>query len=311
VQLSLLVDGLGRRGVDQRVVVPRGAALSERLDTIEVPIAGRWLGGGAIADAVRRFRPHVVAVHTAHAHALVPLDQPVVVHRRVDFVPSRWSGARYRRALGVIAVSRAVAGIVGTTGAVRVRVVHDGVPPGPVAEMQGGAGFLTVGALVPHKDHKTLLRAMVEVPHALDIVGDGPLRKRLEALSIELGLGERVRFWGHRSDVPAFLHRALALVHPSREEGLGQVVLEALTRGLPVVATRAGGLIESVEGHGRLVAPRCPGELAAALREMATDHVRWRAHLQRTQPDRRLSWGVDAMVDGTLRAYEDWTGIGA
>ena len=132
--------------------------------------------------------------------------------------------------------------------------------------------LLAAGRLSPEKGFDVLIEAMrVVVGHGLDvrldIVGSGPERRALAALAGPLG--DRVRL------VPALPHAELmrrlddvhALVAPSRREGLGMVALEAFTRGRPVVASRVGGLAESVvDGvDGFLVPPEDPLALAAAL----------------------------------------------
>jgi glycosyltransferase involved in cell wall biosynthesis len=136
-------------------------------------------------------------------------------------------------------------------------------PDGPV---------VMVGRLVPAKGVDTLLRAAAIVVRQqpefrLEIAGDGEARPGLEALSAELGLGEHVRFVGNIGDVPGLLARASAVVLPSLSEGISLTLLEAMARGLPVVATRVGGNPEVVEDGvtGRLVPASDPDALAAAL----------------------------------------------
>ena len=137
------------------------------------------------------------------------------------------------------------------------------VPDGPV---------VTVGRLVPAKGVDTLLRAAARVARRrpgfrLEIAGDGVARPGLEALAVELGLTDRVRFLGNVQDVPGLLARASALALPSLSEGISLTLLEAAARGLPIVATRVGGNPEVVEDGvtGRLVAPADAAELASAL----------------------------------------------
>jgi len=269
-QLALL---LAARTHDAVVVAPRSAAWPSRLDAPvhRARFVGRVWGRAAIRRSVAALRPDVVAVHTHHALALaLGLGPPVVVHRRVDFAPSRVTVARYARVASVIAVSAAVARVLRDAGvAAPVDVVHDAVvplPPGPRPE--GPPHVVAIGALVAHKGHEDLLRAMIDVRARLTIAGEGALRPRLRRRVRRLGLGDRGRLAGHVDDVPALLRQAHVLCHPSRGEGLGQVVLEALTAGVPVVATRVGGLPEVIGDRGVLVPPAAPRALAAALRDV-------------------------------------------
>jgi glycosyltransferase involved in cell wall biosynthesis len=130
-----------------------------------------------------------------------------------------------------------------------------------------------VGRLAAMKGHEFLLRAWprvrVRLPSAkLIIVGEGEQREALEKLSLELGLGDSVRFLGFRSDVTAVLDAVDLLVLPSvRDEGCNNSLLEAMACGRPAVVTRCGGLPEMVtEGEtGLVVPPRDQDSLAEAV----------------------------------------------
>ncbi len=132
-----------------------------------------------------------------------------------------------------------------------------------------------VARLAAEKDHHTLLRAFKELyaarPEArLAVIGDGPLRSPLEREAAELGIAECVSFLGERHDVPELLSGLDVFVLSSRTEGLPMTVLEAMAAGLPIVATRVGGVPAAVEDGvtGRLVEPASPPALAAALRQI-------------------------------------------
>lgn len=101
------------------------------------------------------------------------------------------------------------------------------------------------------------------------LAGDGPMRAALEARASELRLHERVRFLGYQEDVRSVLWAADLAIVPSRSEGLSIAALEAMATGLPVVASRVGGLPEIVshDRNGLLVEPEDPCALAKALLE--------------------------------------------
>jgi glycosyltransferase involved in cell wall biosynthesis len=212
-----------------------------------------------------------------------------------------------RRALGFVAVSKAVSKVLqaGGVSAQRIRVVYDGVerpPQHAPAELGAGVIALAVGALVDHKDHRTLAACAKRMPNCRFLVaGEGPLRSELEAMG---GL----ELLGQRPDVPALLARAQLFVHCSKEEGLGQSVLEAMRAGVPVVATRAGGVPESVGERGVLVDIQNPPALAAAIARVLAGEGPDPA-LAQAYADQHFS--VAAMVNGTLRAYEGFvSGLG-
>lgn len=125
----------------------------------------------------------------------------------------------------------------------------------PRATVVGG-----VGRFVAYKGFDVMLRAFAplagEFPHAqLVLVGDGPERGSLAELAKSLGLADRVLFTGYQSAIPDLMAAMDVLVCPSRIESFGIVGVEALASGVPVVATRVGGIPDYIEHgvHGLLV----------------------------------------------------------
>ena len=247
----------------------------------------------------------LVAAHTPHALVTALLaGAATVAHRRVDFpIAHPWP---YRRARAVIAVSHAVAGVLARVG-IESQVVHDGVVPpadaGPgLAELLGNAPprpvYGAFGALVAHKGHALLLEAFARVPGTLVLAGDGPLRTALQQRAHQPDLAGRVHVLGHLPAPGRLMRDVDVVVHPSREEGFGQVVVEALALGCRVVACAAGGLPEAVGDAGWLVPSGDAGALAEALRQAVSATFapdRARAHARR--------FDVAAMVAGTTAAY--------
>lgn len=281
-----------------------------------VPIAfvGSLWGWRELARVAADLAPEVVAAHDAHAHvhALRAGGRPVVVFRRVDFAPNRWSRRRYRAVDRFVAVSDAVRRVLVAAGVdgERVDVVCDGVDPAPLdaasadpAGLRAELGLapsarvaLAVGALVDHKAHDVLVDALAALPGWTAVIaGEGPLRQALLDRATRRGVAGRLRLVGARSDVPRLLKSVDVVVHPSRLEGLGQVVVEARIAGARLVVTRAGGAPEAAGRWATVVGPDDPVALAAAIRDA------------RTPPDAdaaeaRARFSVDAMVEGSLRA---------
>jgi sugar transferase (PEP-CTERM/EpsH1 system associated) len=132
----------------------------------------------------------------------------------------------------------------------------------------------TVARLNPVKRLDVLLQAMASLDDAyVVIVGDGAERVRLETLSNELGLAERVRFAGQQDDVRPWLAALDVFALTSDWEGMPNAVLEAMAAGLPVIATAVGGTPEVVvdDVTGLLIPPRDPGTLVQAIRHLSRD----------------------------------------
>lgn len=130
--------------------------------------------------------------------------------------------------------------------------------------------WLAVGRMTPQKDYETLLTAFTRLtmqrPRTrLWIAGDGPQRRRMERLAADLGIRSRVSFLGFRTDVDELLHAADGFVLSSRWEGSPNVVLEAMSTGVPVVATDVGGVSELLGASGTGVRVPCAAPDALAL----------------------------------------------
>lgn len=136
-----------------------------------------------------------------------------------------------------------------------VITVHNGIPVGnnpPAGETGAGdVAFITVGRLAEIKNHLLMVRAFHEVlkegaAARLIIVGDGPERANIEGFLRTNRLEGKVTLLGFRSDVGELLRGADVFVLTSRYEGISVALLEAMRAGLPVIATRVGGIPETV-----------------------------------------------------------------
>jgi glycosyltransferase involved in cell wall biosynthesis len=209
----------------------------------------------------------------------------------------------------------------------RLTVVPNGVDtdffqPDPNGREEGSQVLLSVARLVPDKDHDTLLTAFGRLagdhPGAeLWLVGNGPRRETLEQKVRDLGLNGRVKFLPATKDIRQLYHQADVFVLSSVAEALPNVVLEAMAAGLPVVATRVGGLPEAVvpEDTGLLVSPRDADGLAVALgrlldnpgerrdlgrrgRQRALDQFSFGAMVSRHEEVwGRLLWGIEPKLN--------------
>jgi len=163
-----------------------------------------------------------------------------------------------------------------------------------------GNSILYVGRLEPVKGVRYLLMAMKRVhdtiPGArLIIIGDGTERAMLEALSSQLGIQDCVRFGGEvpHEKVLTFMHQAGVFVLPSLSEGFPMVIVEALSCGLPVVASRVGGIPEIITDgtNGYLVEAKDAGALAERILVLVQDeHLRKKISDTNKEFVKKYSW---------------------
>ena len=195
----------------------------------------------------------------------------------------------------------------------RLTVIPNGVDtdffkPPAAARRPGPPRVLSIGRLVPDKDHDTLIKAfsLVAAKHPqaeLWLVGEGPLKEALEQLVQESRLSDKVRFLPGQADLRPRFNQASLLVLSSITEALPNVVLEAMAAGLPVVATRVGGLPEMVvPGEtGWLAPPRDVPALAAAMSQLLADPQTRRAFGQAGRRRVEQEFSFATMV----RGYEE------
>jgi glycosyltransferase involved in cell wall biosynthesis len=267
--------------------------------------------------ALRRFDPDVVWGNhpspTADVGALFALmtRRPWVATYHADVSTDRWRNRRYlalemwllRRARTVLVTSERYRATLVGRGVEAARIVV--VPPGPfigdgvlpvVSSRESGARpdapFLFVGALDTGHAYKRLdilLRAFASLPRdgpipSLDVVGEGDLRPGMEELARTLGISERVRFLGQQGDrelAERFVGaRALILPSPESTEGFGNVAVEAIQYGCPVVVSSnvAVGDLLGPAGAAAVFDPAQPGSLGEVLLRLATDPA-WRKSL--------------------------------
>lgn len=338
-QTLWLAGELARRGHTSVVAARPGEPLASRaaeagLEVVpcaplsELDVRAAW----RMRRFVRERHIDIVHAHTAHAVAVAALATagtgvPLIVARRVDFalranVGTRW---KYGRAARIIAVSRAVAGVLERSGIApdRIRVVPDGVdvhrsvtPASPqtlgaLGVRPGAPLVVQVAQLVGHKDPVNFVRAIARVRERVPgvaalLVGDGPLRASVESAIRELDLSSVVHLAGYRTDADELLAAATVACLSSREEGMGSVLLDALVFGIPVAATSAGGIPEVVVhgDSGLLATPERPIELGDAIATLLEDSD-LRARLAHNGRTRSSEFSVERMTDRTMAVYDE------
>lgn len=184
-------------------------------------------------------------------------------------------------------------------------------PVPPAMPASGRQRLVVPRRLFPKNGVEFLLHALPRIVQEVDVevvvVGDGPERQKLERMAVELGIGERVSFLGKRphADMPALLCSGDLVVIPSLMEATSVAALEAMACGVPVAASRVGGLPEIVdEGVGGLFKPGNSEDLAeVVIRLLRGGDLPLRGRRGRERVEAR--WSNRRLVERHLQVYGD------
>lgn len=275
-----------------------------------------------------------LAIDVVHTHMFSPnlygvlaatlARVPVIVTSEHGMNP--WK-TRFHRWIERAVISRfAHMRICTSTSVLQIRRDLDGVPENKLMYIPNGTEidtntissppqdrfvFGTVGRLVPAKDYGTLIKAMCllrdrgHLAH-LYILGDGPGHAELESEITGRSLSSTVHLEGYQRDIRAWLGRFHAFVLSSIRESMPLALLEAMAFGLPIVATRVGGIPETlVSGsEGLIVEPRNPEALAHAMETLITDE-KTRKELGKNARERcRREFSIQAICNRYQQVYD-------
>lgn len=308
------------------------------------------LAAARLARHLSQERYDIVHCHTSHAHSTAffatwparwrraaapsPSGPRLVVSRRVAFPVARHGPAamKYRSADLFLAISSGIRDVLVQSGVAssQVALVPSGVDlemlraPRAPQRVRTELGIArdatvvgTIAALTGNKSVHDLVAAAVGVADQVDdlhvvIVGDGPARADLENQVARLGMAARVTFTGFRTDVIDVLSTFDCFVLASRLEGLGTSIMDAQVLGIPVVATRTGGIPDLVEDgvSGLLVPPGDPHLLGSAIGRMLREPD-LRQRCAENAARRAQRYDYRNMVRGTLEAYRSVLGPAA
>ncbi len=310
------VEAICRRGSEAAAAL----AAEPGVTVVPVRVLGAWdpFAVRAIRAAIAGFRPQVVHAHLARATHLagkalrgsgVPLVTKthnyvdLAYYKRVDaFITTTLDQARHLREHGIEAARISV---IPNFSALPARAAPPGCPAAGTP-----LRLLAYGRLVPKKGFDLLLRALREIvaegiDATLVLGGDGPERGRLQALAQSLEVATRVRQAGWIGDVTAALDAADAFVLPSLDEPFGIAVLEALARGVPIIATATRGPVEILDGSCAILVPSGDaGALAAAIRALAFDPGAARERAAAGLARYRDTYSVESVVPRIVALYE-------
>lgn len=296
----------------------------------------------------RREKPDVVHTHTAKAGSVGRLaawlaSVPVIVHTFHGHVLHGYFGPAKTRFFRSIErwLARITTHIIAVSETCRqdlltyristpehIQTIHLGLELEPFRHPDAGSrerlrkewgvphdAFAVgiIARMVPIKRHEDLFRAIPAVLRSHPdtwflIVGDGELRPELETLADELAIRHRVVFCGFRDD-RANVYAALDLVTlTSANEGLPVAVIESLSAGKPVVATRVGGVPELIEEgvSGYMAEPGNPDSIAKALLKAVQAPEATRAMGQHAQEKTIRAFSISRLIEDINRLYDSF-----
>ena len=208
----------------------------------------------------------------------------------------------------------------------QIKIIPNGVPyitnsPGIRTEIRktldtedNAIVYLSVGNFRPEKGFEDLIKAASilyqqkpNMPWEIWIVGDlsrSSYSNQVIELSRSLGLENRIKFLGFRKDVPHLYQACDAFVLSSKSEGLPMVILEAMMAGLPIVATKVGGVPKALGEYGILVEPQNPVALAQGMENILSNiqQAKQMGELARSRAQKKFS--IKKMVDNYIKFYQ-------
>ncbi len=309
-----------------KVVKLDGGATSKYVGVLKTPILGRRLKEYLIDNNIPTLltllnRPNLIGCYVKKSG----WGGKLIISERADTlayygsirfgtIMTRLVKHYYRYADVVTVISKGIARSLQSLGIPKCKVIYNPVYISPCQEGERSNGsnftFINIGRLEPQKNQALLLRAFAELPNnncRLVIVGRGYLLGQLEELATSLGIESRVTFAGFQTDVRSWLNKSDCFVFSSDYEGFGNVIVEAMNLGVPVISTDCphgpreilapdtGSLIENgIESarYGLLTPVASVVHLAEAMQQMMANAA-LRTRYRKLSPERAADFDVN------------------
>jgi glycosyltransferase involved in cell wall biosynthesis len=316
-----MMASLQSAGVEQIAVIPRASIHHDRLAAADVPLAPEVLDSRfgllrrrKLAQLIDSFNPDLVHCWMRRAASLVP-PVPIPV---IGWFGGYYEPVHFRRCTHFVAVSPGIVEHMVERGVPKAKAHY--VPTFPTIEAGAvvdraalatpadATVLLTLSRLHEKKGLDILLAALVELPGCIAwIAGDGPLEADLKALAAKLGVTDRVRFLGWRTDRGALLDAADICVLPSRWEPFGTVMLEAWAAGTPLVAAASQGpaALLSDGVNGLLIPVDDARALAAAIRRLISDPALETRLIEQGRADYQKDFTREAVTRRIIALYTE------
>ncbi len=339
-QVSFLIGGLARRGVENILCCPRGAEIGREVASLGQKVVFTDSAGDLDFTFYRQLKKQIKAVQPdlVHLHSRRGADVlgalaarrskvPSILSRRVDNPEPKFiADIKYRLYEHVITISNKI----------REVLVSEGVPPHKITcvlsavnatkyqhskprsdfldQFQIPESTIAIGVvaqLIHRKGHRHLFSCLPSIvknhPNIKVLVfGKGPAEAELKKTVSDLRLGEYVSFVGFYDDMENWLGNLDLVVHPADMEGLGVALLQSSAAGVPIVAAEAGGIPEVVRDkqNGLLFPPGNPERLAECIVELIENPELRKNYGAQGKKIVETHFSVDAMVEGNLNVYK-------
>lgn len=340
LQVSYLTRELYKLGVKSFLACPPDAELFDVVDESVVQLPTTMKGDADIGlvfrlkKLIKQYQIDIIHLHSRRGADLFGLIAgklagiPVVISRRVDNKEAAWfAKAKYHAANKVITISEGIRKVLLEEGVcpAQVKTVLSAVDTNKYQPVEDKEWFkrefglenetfvmAVLAQLIPRKGHKVLFGALKKIEsnlinHKLLIFGKGPIEQELKAQVTELGLEKLVQFCGFRNDLNRVLPNLDLVVHPAFAEGLGVALLQASASGVPIIASRAGGIPEAVRNdqNGWLVDPKNIDQLTDKLNQVLFDTESLDEFKLRGRELAETEFSTQAMANGNLAVYKE------
>lgn len=344
LQVFYLMRGLASKNCRNLLLCPResaiGKAAAEVAEVHAVPMNGEIdpLFALRLIRLIRSAEPDVIHVHSRRgadlwgAVAACFTRVPAILTRRVDNPEPRWlARLKYRPFQRIVTISEGIRQVLLNEGIPESRLccIHSAVDtrrydrqcdkkrfyemlpeaaadgPAPKEKLIG-----VIAQLIPRKGHRFIIEAAPAILQAcpqtrLIFFGKGPLKNRLQELCRREGITGHVIFAGFRNDLDCILPCLDLVVHPAVMEGLGVSLLQAAAAGVPIIASRAGGIPEIVRHNrnGYLIEKESVADIIKYVPDLLKNPAKARQFGETGRDIVRSRFSIDAMVSGYLDVY--------
>lgn len=335
-QISYLIQYLNSKGVENLVAAKKDSEMARRMKCLELPFANELdlYTAWNIRELCKLHKVDILHMHSGHSHSLGVLSSllgnpaKLVLSKRTDYpIKNNWFSRfkfNYQKIERILCVSQKIKNVVakGLDDPSKAVTVYSGIdfnrfPEIPLTDIRNilklpkdAKVIINSSAISKQKDLKTFIETARIVLKNKDcyfvICGQGPQEEEIKNLVKEYQLEDRILFTGFRKDLPTFLGSADIFFISSEDEGLGTSILDAFAVGLPVVATRAGGIPELVhQNETGLSADVKDSQSLAVLIENLLDNSPLKERLAAEAKEFAKKFSYQSTGEETLEVYQE------